>query len=55
MIAITITLIIFSVAATAYFVGVYSERKAWNGLIRTGKIPRPSNPKLDHKNYWANH
>ena len=43
------------VAITGFLIGKYSERLQWNKLIKLGKIPRPSNSKLDHNKYWANH
>lgn len=41
------------IAILSYFIGKYVERFKWNKLIRVGVIPRPKNPKLNHKDYWA--
>jgi hypothetical protein len=53
MIALLILLPIVAVAS--FVIGKYSERLQWNKLIKLGRIPRPSNPNLNHKDYWANH
>ena len=55
-----ISLIIISVvaltltSAISYGIGKQRERLEWNKLIRDGRIPRPTNPKYNHSEYWAN-
>jgi len=50
-----ITLILLPIVAViGYSIGKYRERLQWNKLIKLGTIPRPSNPNLNHKEYWAN-
>jgi hypothetical protein len=43
-----------SIATVSFLIGKYSERLQWNKLIKSGRIPRPSNSKLHHNKYWAN-
>lgn len=49
-----ITLIIIPVAIVSFLIGKYTERIQWNKLIKLGKLPRPTNPNLNHEDYWAN-
>ncbi len=52
---ITTLILLPAVAVTSFLIGKYSERLKWNKLIKLGRIPRPSNPNLNHDQYWANH
>ena len=50
-----LTLILLPIVAiTGFLIGKYSERLQWNKLIKLGKIPRTTNPNLNHEDYWAN-
>lgn len=35
----------------SFFIGIYLERRAWNMLIRKGKIPKPYNMKAEIELY----
>ncbi len=51
-----ITLILLPIVAiTGFLIGKYLERLQWNKLIKLGRIPRPTNSKLEYNKYWANH
>jgi hypothetical protein len=49
-----ITFIIIPTVVVAFIVGKYHERIQWNKLIKLGKLPRPTNPNLNHEDYWTN-
>jgi len=53
LITLTVLTLILT-AAISYSIGKQRERLEWNKLIRDGKIPRPTNPNIDHSEYWAN-